>query len=43
MVAPKQRFLLVHWAVLMCSYDDIGTQAYSGRVTPEQPPFNSAQ
>jgi hypothetical protein len=36
MVAPKQRFLLVHWVVLMCSYDDIGTQAYAGRVTPEQ-------
>jgi len=33
MVAPKQRFLLVHWAVLVCSYDDIGTQLFAVRVT----------
>jgi hypothetical protein len=25
MVAPKQRFPLVHWAVLVCSYDGLGS------------------
>jgi hypothetical protein len=27
MVAAKQQFLLVHCAVVVCSDDDIGTQA----------------
>jgi hypothetical protein len=27
MVAPKQQFPFVRWAVLVCSYDDPGTQA----------------
>jgi len=43
MVAPEQPFPLVRWAVLVCSYDDLGTQAYAGRVTPEQSPLNSPQ
>jgi hypothetical protein len=29
MVAPKHQFPLVRWAVIVCSYDDIGTQAVS--------------
>jgi hypothetical protein len=29
MVAPKQQFLLVHCAVVVCSDDDIGTSALS--------------
>jgi hypothetical protein len=43
MVAPKQQFLLVHCAVVMCSDDDIGTQTYARRVTPTQSSFNPAQ
>jgi hypothetical protein len=43
MVAPKQQFPLVRWAVLVCSYDDLGTRAHAGRVTQEPSPFNSAQ
>jgi hypothetical protein len=43
MVAPEQRFPLVRWAVLVCSFDEIGTQAHARRVTPTQSPFNSAQ
>jgi len=27
MVAPKPQFPLVRWAVVVCSYDDIGTRA----------------
>jgi len=26
-VAPKPRFPLVHYALLVCSYDELGTQA----------------
>jgi hypothetical protein len=29
MGAPKQQFPLVRWAVIECSYDDIGTQVYA--------------
>jgi hypothetical protein len=29
MVAPEQQFPLVRWAVLVCSFDEIGTQAHS--------------
>jgi hypothetical protein len=29
MVAPIQRFPLVRWAVLVCSFDDFGTQSHS--------------
>jgi hypothetical protein len=38
MVAPEQRFPLVRWAVLVCSFDEIGTQAHARRVTPTQSP-----
>jgi hypothetical protein len=36
MVAPKSRFPLVRLAVHLCSYDDLGIQAYARRVTSEQ-------
>ena len=35
MVAPIQRFPLVRWAVLVCSFDDFGTQAHSPYHTKE--------
>src|SRR5450759_2982879 len=42
-VAPKRQFPLVREAVLVCSYDDLGTLALCRPRTPEQSPFNAAQ
>jgi hypothetical protein len=37
MVAPKHQFPFVRWAVLVCSYDDPGTQAIALRQQRELP------
>jgi hypothetical protein len=41
MVAAEQGFPLVHWAVLVCSFDDFGTQVHARRITPELLPSHS--
>jgi hypothetical protein len=33
MVAPKSRFPLVRYALLVCSYDELGTQADFAAIT----------
>ena len=39
MVASKHGFPLVHWAVVVCSYDDVGTQ---GLIVVSIPHSNAA-